>query len=540
MRYRAVIAVMLGMGALRAIAAPPATDKQQDIAYLLRQIRLGEAQHRETLVRQSLFRLQLLAPDAPDVLAARLRYALRQGKTDEAQTLLRQLAARAPRSTAYRDAQILLRLANGKGREQLQQARLLAASGRIADAVAAFDNLYGGAPPAGELADEYWLLAAKLPARRQQALRQLLAINAATPGDAQIAGPLAQMLFADHRPQQAFALLRQLARTDSGRTTAAAIWFDQLSALSVSEQSVTALRQFIALFNTGDAVDNARQLLAQQQQKLADPAFRARRAALAAIEAGRYSQALRQLHRVQSAAARDGELAGVLGQTLSHLGQRAAAIAALQKALKLSPDSDDSGKWRSLLQTNQYWLLIGQGDAALKAGRLTLAQQRYQRAQRLDPTDSYAPLGLGDVAAARHDDAAAEREYRLALRLDADNSNALRGLANLYRRQSPDRAQQFIASLSARQRAKIDDIWRSLRDDQLQQQAERLEQQGQWMRAAAIQRQRLALDGDNPWTWYHLAGDLAAAGQRAQADWLFAQFARPRSGAIICANCING
>ncbi len=91
-------------------------------------------------------------------------------------------------------------------------------------------------------------------------------------------------------------------------------------------------------------------------------------------------------------------------------------MAQLSKAIAMDPDSPNRGKWDSLLQTNRYWLLIKQGDNALKAGQLSQAQNYYARAQRVDRTDSYAVLGLGDVAAARKE-AAAERYYQQALRL---------------------------------------------------------------------------------------------------------------------------
>jgi hypothetical protein len=62
--------------------------------------------------------------------------------------------------------------------------------------------------------------------------------------------------------------------------------------------------------------------------------------------------------------------------------------------------------------------------------------------------------------------------------MDSGNSNAVRGLANIYRAQSPEKASQFIQSLSASQRRSIDDIERSLTNEQLSAQAEQLENQG--------------------------------------------------------------
>lgn len=77
--------------------------------------------------------------------------------------------------------------------------------------------------------------------------------------------------------------------------------------------------------------------------------------------------------------------------------------------------------------------------------------------------------------------------------MDSGNSNAVRGLANIYRAQSPEKATQFIQSLSASQRRSIDDIERSLTNEQLSAQAEQLESEGKYAQAAEIQRRRLAL-----------------------------------------------
>jgi hypothetical protein len=94
----------------------------------------------------------------------------------------------------------------------------------------------------------------------------------------------------------------------------------------------------------------------------------------------------------------------------------------------------------------------------------------------------------------------------------------VRGLANIYRAQSPEKADAFIQSLSASQRRSINDIERSLTNDRLAQEAERLENQGNWAQAAVLQKRRLALDPDSVWVTYRLASDLRSAGQQIEAD----------------------
>ncbi|MFP1497194.1 cellulose synthase [Escherichia coli] len=149
---------------------------------LLEQVRLGEATHREDLVQQSLYRLELIDPNNPDVVAARFRSLLRQGDIDGAQKQLDRLSQLAPSSNAYKSSRTTMLLSTPDGRQALQQARLQATTGHAEEAVASYNKLFNGAPPEGDIAVEYWSTVAKIPARRGEAINQLKRINADAPG----------------------------------------------------------------------------------------------------------------------------------------------------------------------------------------------------------------------------------------------------------------------------------------------------------------------------------------------------------------------
>ncbi|TCW14346.1 tetratricopeptide repeat protein [Raoultella sp. BIGb0138] len=521
-----IITLSLGIGLLPLAQA--ATTPAQE--HLLEQVRLGEASHREDLVKQSLYRLELIDPNNPGLIAARMRYLLRQGDTAEAKKQLDKLAKLAPDSPELQASRSEMNLNTNDGRQELQQARLLGVSGRVEEGVAAFEKLFGGVPPDQTLAIEYWALVARLPARHKEAVAQLQKLDARSPGNADLQAALAKQMFADDKPKEGFAYLEQMARSAAGRGTAADMWLDEIKEMPVSRDSVQALQRFLLLFTTGASAADARVLLDRQQAQLQDPAFRTRSEGLAAVRNDRSTRAVADLQRAIRTDAKDSDAVGALGQAYSQRGDRARAVAQLSKAIAMDPDNPSRGKWNSLLQTNRYWLLIKQGDSALKAGQLAQAQNYYAQAQRVDNTDSYALLGLGDVAAARKDNAAAERYYQRTLRMDRDNSLAVRGLANLYRAESADKASAFIAGLPPAQRRSIDDIERSLTNERLEKQAEALESQGNWAQAAEVQRRRLALDPDSVWITYRLSRDLVSAGEQAQADTLMRNMVNRRPG----------
>ncbi|WP_230353384.1 cellulose synthase complex outer membrane protein BcsC [Lelliottia sp. WAP21] len=521
-----LLSLSLGLTLMPLAYAANSPQQQQ----LLEQVRLGESTHREDLVRQSLYRLELIDPNNPDVIAARFRYLLRQGDNAGAQKELDRLKSMAPSSSAYKSSRNTLLLSTPDGRQALQQARLLATTGHAQEALDAYEKIFGGNPPDGDIAAEYWTVAAKIPARRNDAINQLKKINATSPGDTQLQNSLAQLLFESGRRDEGFAVLKQMATSNAGREAASDLWYRQISELPVSAASVKALQDYLQVFSAGDSVTAARTKLDEQQKQLADPAFRAKAEGLAAVEAGQGGKAVAELQKAVSANHADSEAVGALGQAYSQRGDRARAVAQFEKAIALDPQSDNRGKWDSLLKVNRYWLLIQQGDAALKANNVAQAERYYQQARNTDNTDSYAVLGLGDAAVARKDTAAAERYYRQALRMDSGNSNAVRGLANIYRAESPEKADQFIQSLPASQRRSIDDIERSLNNEKLAQQAEQLENQGNYQQAAEIQRRRLALDPGNVWITYRLSRDLYSAGQRSQADTQMRQLANQKPG----------
>lgn len=520
-----LVTLSLGM-ALMPMAQAALTPQQQ----LLDQVRMGEASKREDIVRQSLARLELMAPDDPDVISARMRYMLRQGDNAGAKKQLERLAKLAPGSDGYKQSQSTMMLTSADGRQQLQEARLLAASGHTEQAIAAYEKMFGGNPPEGDLEIEYWMLMAKRPGGANQAIDKLKALDAAAPGNAELRGNLARLMFANDRSAEAYQMLEKMSKSNSSRGDAVVQWYGQIKNLPAGPESVAALQRFLTVFTEGDTVASAREQLAQQQKQLADPAFRARAKGLEDVSGGRGNQAIPQLKEALNAKQNDSEVVGALGQAYSQQGNRALAVQQFEKAIQMDPESDNRGKWDSLLKTNRYWLLIEQGDTQLKANNPDAALQKYQQAQRIDNTDSYAVLGFGDVAVAKKDDAGAERYYQQALRMDRGNSNAIRGLANVYRRQSPERAAAYIQSLSSSQRKSIDDIERSLTADRLEQQATALESQGQWAKAADVQRQRLKLDPDSVWITYRLSNDLYAAGKHSEADSLMRGLAQRKPG----------
>jgi len=511
--------MLLGaLSALPGLAAPTDGPEVSPVEWLLAQVRTGESTNKYDLVQQSLYRLEKIDPDNPQVLAARLRLALHQGDIPGAQLLLDQLKKVAPDSAETRESAVGLALTSSDGRQQLQQARLLATSGRLTEAKSAYDALFNGVFPDPNTALEYWRLLARLPGQEDRAYQQLQALEQRYPGNIGVELQIARMAFTQQQPEKAIAQLKKLANSNGGRAAAADLWLQQIRDQPVSDSSVAQLKAYLAVFTEGDAYQQGTEALSKQQTMLADPAYRERTRALALVDAGNVNNAMVTLDRALKANPDDPELMGAMGQTQARAGHREAAIIWLERAIKAGQQSTLIGKWQSLLQSNRYWLAIEQGDKALAQQDIEGAEQHYRAAQKYDSSDSYALIGLGDVAMARKDTAAAEQFWQNARRLDGTNITAVRRLAGLYQAASPARELEFINTLPVAQQRALADTIRTLRSDSLRAEADALAQQARWSQAADKYRQARELAPDDVWLSYRLAGVLRNSGDVPQAN----------------------
>ena len=506
----------------------------QPVAWLLEQVRIGEARGREDLVSNSLYSLSLVEPDHPELLAAQARQALRQGKVKEAGTLLARLGKQDPDSALYRQGMANLALNEPARRQQLQQARLLTSAGRLEEAERLYRSLFSGdLPPNLDVAVDYALLQTRIPAMKAKGLAALEALNRQYPGEPRVRGGLARLYLAEGRRQGAQNLLREMARDPYQRDEAAEIWLADIESLPIGPGSIAALQEYMVLFGEGDTT-KAEQLLATQEEKWASPAYRARQSALASTAGGGAS--ISRLQRALAANPGDPELMGALGQAYSRNDQRALAIAQFERVLA-HPEVTDKDKWRSLLATNRYWLLVSQGRSALEREQWDEAATLYRRAIAQDGREPEAWLGLGDSERGRHRDADAESAYRKALAMGSARERALARLFDLYKEQDPARA---LALLEQQGTPGMQAEGRRLKAGLLQEEADQLDRAGKVAAALRLREQALALTPEEVWLAYRVADTRARLGEAGSGERLLRErlAARPQDATLRYATAL--
>jgi len=501
--------------ALGLLMSSQAHSVVEPVSWLLEQVRVGEATHNEALISNSLYSLSLVEPNHPELLAARARQALRLGKQADAQQTLAQLASVAPDSSQYRQIVVALALETPAVRQQLQQARVLASAGRLQEAQAEYRKLFGSdGPPILDLAVEYALLQARIPASRKAAIATLLALELRYPGHAGLRAGLVSIFQQEGRYQEAMALLTRMALNPGSRDAAASLWLASIRDMPVGPASMDALRQFVVTFGSDSEVDEAKKLLDTQEQQWASPAFRQRQDALAKSRTGKAS--VREIGAALAANPDDLALRGALAEAYSRNNQRAEAVAQLERLLR-QPDIAQRAKWESLLATNRYWLLLERADKAAATRQWEEAATLYRQATRLEPLEPEGWLGLGDSEHARQQAREAEQAYRQVLALSPGNERALGRLFDLYLEQDPTKALEFakgsrstgLQVQAARFRAK-----------QLEEEADQLAQAGKWPQAVARRQEALQLTPDDVWLAYRLAEDLTHVDGTAAGEQL--------------------
>lgn len=518
---RMIGVLMLAAVTCQAAVQPKDADEQRQ--WLLDQVRRGEALHRDDLVRDALGRLQLLEPRNPDVLLAALNLALREKNSSEAQQLNARISAVAPGSQQARQASRLLALQQPEQVRRLQQARLLAVTGRNQEALAVYEQLFAGEPPSLELALDYWRVRGNLPGQRPEAIRHLQLLDQQYPGSAGLRQTLAGWLFAEKRDREALALLDQLSRDPGARDAAAQREFDYVSGQAVSAASAAAWQAFLLRYPASPLQAQASETLQQQRKLLADPAWQAGQRGVALLDKGRNAEAEVQLRRALRQYPDDARLHGSLGYALMRQSRYEDANAAFRAASAKEQDTYWISQWKDLESSSQYWATLNKAERALQAKDVRGARALYLQARQQRPQDEYALLGLADVSLAEGDAAAAERQYLQVRRMAPDNESAVRGLMRVYQAQSPDKAQAYLDSLPPRQQTQFASLRRSLELARLRQQGDEALQRQDWATASNVLGQAAVLAPDEPWLVYQLANSLHQQRRSVEADSAFAR-----------------
>ncbi|KQB52458.1 cellulose synthase [Pseudomonas endophytica] len=521
-------AILLSGISASALAQPVSIQDQQQ--WLLEQARIGEALYRDDLVRDSLARLWLIAPNNPDALAASVRQALLDKKPDLAKQRLALLQQLAPGSAALRQAQSLMKLQDPQAQKQLQEARLYAAAGRPKEAVAVFEQLFGDAPPDFATHLEYLRIRSNIPGQRPRTIEQLKALDGLYPGNVGLRQTLVDLLFREKRDAEALAVLNQLSSDPNASRAAAEREFEYLNTLPVERSTTLAWQAYLQRYPRSPLLTDATNKLQEQQKLLADPAWVGGARGKQMIDQSRTpAVAEGLLRRAIKRYPDDPSFHGALGLALFRQNQYDKAYTAFSNAHSKEQDTFYISRWQDLMDASRYQLLLAQGEKALQRKDFTGARKAFEQARKTKPQDADPLVGLADIAVAQQQTAQAETLLLQARRVEPSNSSAVRGLVRIYAAQSPAKAKYLLDSLPPALQKTFSAERQRLEADELYRQADAASERKDWPQVVALLSKIRNLTPDEPWLTYRLANAQREINQPGAADESFKQLIQRQS-----------
>ncbi|WP_457668261.1 cellulose synthase subunit BcsC-related outer membrane protein [Thiolapillus sp.] len=491
---------------------------------LLQQAEFWRSLGRNDLALQALQKGLRVTPDDPAGLALMAFTKLDLGQREEAEELFRQLKKRHPQSEQTAALEQVLEI-TGLKRKVLREARLLARAGRQGEALQLFRELFQPSPLPSPLALEYWNLLGQQPASWEAARQGLQTLIRAYPGNLRYRMAWARHLArVDPPPQESIDTFIELTRYSQLRREAMSGWRNAVLGLDRVPASLPALRAYLQQ-DPGDSrvaerIKTIETKPDSSPSREEPPLPETLRKGIALLDDGDLAAAEPLLKTSVAKWPRQARAAGAMGHLRLKQARYREAVSWLQKTIALEPEH--AGKWRSLLQTAEYWGLIQRGKAALANKDLQQAQTLLSKAVKSDPQGAYGITLLAETRLRQGDVHDAERLYRKALAIDPLSNSAMRGLVNLYAdNEGLDEAFSFLDDLNASQRQELGDAYPVLRAALLRKRADRQSADGNGKAAMDTLQQAVTLDPRNPWLRFDLAHLLLDAGQDQQGMALF-------------------
>ena len=397
-----------------------------------------------------------------------------------------------------------------EARRVLTQATILQKSGKPAEANAFLKEKFPNGPPAGDLAVGYYKIIASLPGGWNEARSGLEGLVKSDPKNLQYSLALDTLLGSKRETRdlaiQNLSETYQVRKVDKQRVLQ--VWREVLNAQEIGPDLLPLYEQYLKLDPHNQEITGRwileKDALEERKRIANDPLLRRRQVGLDLLGKGDIVGAEAPLMDTLKARPKDYLALGGMGLIRMRQGNYEEAAAYYQKALALNPEN--SGKWKSLISTSQYWGQIHQAEDARDKKNYPLAMEKIRAAINLEPQGAEAIAVLGTIEADRGNSKEAEKQFREALAIESDNGIALRGLVQLLINAGKRDEALTLINAQAPENSPAGKGYDYLRIKILSSQADDLVSKGQGEAAIPYLQRALKLDPPNPWLRFQLAG----------------------------------
>lgn len=473
---------------------------------MMRSAQLWQNRFRTDLARQHVQKLLLIEPQSAWGLATLASIALQENKAAEAKQLIQKLQHQKADPQVIAQLQALMKLYEPQAQQELAQMRLLAQSGRTADAAALARKLFPNGPLAlGSFNLEYYRTLAVGSGADAQ-LDAALRTQYEQTRDVQYQYLWVQRQLERGSPSSSLLGQIEALAMDAppGDNTAQNLWRWALDKMPW-ESVAPALHRFLQRYPQDEA---AKSMLAEAEQRTADaqraalsPLNVAKRKANQALDSNQLEQAQEQAQKILALNANDPEGWGMLGYAAARQARFDQAQKAFEQAYRLSR----APHWKRLATTAHINGLLQPVDAAIARQDAAAVRETAQQILAIDPQHAQGLLLQAQALQLEEQYQLAQTAYAHVLEQHPQYMPAVSQLVRMLIAQQQWSAAQQALEAHAPSSADTQLEVTSLRAEILQGQAEQYLAQGLPESALQLLERALPLSPRNPWLRYRLA-----------------------------------
>lgn len=465
---------------------------------------------RPDLAIEALTKLLFLNPNQAEGLYQLGMLDVQQGKTPDAKNALARLQKAAPDSPHIAELESAIR-AGKVGPSELNEARKLAQSGQLSEAIQKYQQTFHGPPPPS-FGVEYYMTLAGTPGGWEQAKDGLAQLAQSQPNDKAVQLALGQvMINRETTRPEGIARLIKLSKDPVVGADAVKAWRQALLWGATREY----YGQYLAQFPNDQEVRQRANDIANQSAGAQGQGGAAQSQAYVDLQHGKTAVAEREFASDLKANPNDAQALGGLGLVRLRQERFAEARELLGRAMKADPASQK--QWASAYDSASFWGTVQQAKSLAASGRLQQAKVLLTGLlSHRHANVAGAEMVLAGIDEKLKDYAGAEAAYRRVLAAQPRNGDALMGLAGTLRAAGKTAEAEKIASrLSPAQKAKLaagGGGGGTSQGEALRKAAKDAEANGNDQLAEQRFRAAIAADPKDPWIRLDYARFLAGQG----------------------------
>ncbi|MDX3895524.1 cellulose biosynthesis protein BcsC [Pusillimonas sp.] len=384
-------------------------------------------------------KLLLASPENPQALYGLAHVELKANRLAQARAYLQRLQRIQPNGGLAAKLEQEIALGSGSGAASIEEARRLAASGKLDEAVAKYRQVLGSQEPVGDIGREYYTYLGYTDGGLPQAIVGLRKLAEQSPRDARIQLALARHL-ARNQPTRIEGVrsLAKLSTDPDVGEQATQSWREALTWTTPTQAGARALFDDYLKARPDDAeirrqlqrgVAQAEQQAARSQQQATrvDPLRQRTDTAMKWLESGDTARARAEFQAILAERPNYADALGGLGVAAMRERDWQQAKDYLSRARR------GNAAWKASLDSVQYWVDVDKAQALLGSGNVAEARKLAARAAKREPKETAADVLLADILLEEGKTSQAVQAYRNILSRRPGDAQALQGLSRVAR-----------------------------------------------------------------------------------------------------------